>query len=80
MRICKRVGIYVRTYEKILTMTAEERAAKSRTKAQAAHEENLRQKTELVAEVREMYKSGILRSEIALRKFLDSHTVTRIWL
>jgi putative NADH-flavin reductase len=75
--ICKRIGIYVRTYEKILSMTPEERAAKSRTKAQAAHEENLRQKTELVAEVRDLHKIGMIRSEIARRKGLDSRTVTK---
>ena len=67
----------VRAYDKLMTMTPEERNSSFQTKMMAVHEEKVRWKVEQVDEVRELKKAGCSDREISRRTGLHTSTIRR---
>ncbi|SHJ36841.1 hypothetical protein [Lutispora thermophila] len=75
--ICLELNMDIRAYDKLMKMTPEEREASFQTKKMAVHDEKVKQKMELINEVRELKKIGYNNQEISRRTELDRKTVTR---
>jgi predicted transcriptional regulator len=75
--ICKNLDIDVRTYDKLVILTPEEVEAKCITKRERNHEEKIKQKMEIVNEVRELKSQGLSERKIAKQVGLGRVTVSK---
>lgn len=75
--ICRSVNMDIRAYDKLVSMTPEERGSLFKTKMMTAHEEKVKQKMERVDEVRELKKIGCSNREISKRTGLNRSTIRK---
>jgi len=75
--ICRSINMDVRAYDKLMTMTPEERNSSFQTKLMTEHEEKVKQKMERVNEVRELKRIGCSNREISRRTGLNTSTIRR---
>lgn len=77
IQICRCINMDVRTYDKLLNMTPEERDSQFQTKMMAVHEEKVQQKIERVNEVKELKRNGYSDREISRRTNLNTSTIKK---
>ena len=75
--ICRSLNMDIRTYDKLMSMTPEEREKSFETKNMIIHEERVKQKMERVNEVRELKRIGLSNRKIFRRTGLNRKTVSR---
>ena len=75
--ICKTLGIDARTYNKLVSMSSEEIEAKSTIKRERIHEEKIKQKMEIVNEVRDLKSLGVSERKISMQLGLARGTVSK---
>ena len=75
--ICKRLKIDVRTYNKLVSLTPEAVEAKCTTQRERKHEEKIKQKMEVVNEVRQLKSLGLSERKIAKKIGINRVTVSR---
>lgn len=75
--ICRSINMDIRAYDKLMAMTPEERESLFKTKMMTEHEEKVKQKMELVNEVRELKKIGCSNREVTRRTGLARKTIRR---
>ena len=75
--ICKSLGMDVRTYDKLVSLTPEEVEAKCITKRERNHEEKIEQKMEVVNKVRELKLLGLSERKIAKHVGISRTTVSK---
>ena len=75
--ICQSINMDIRAYDRLMSMTPEERESSFQTKMMTVHEEKVKQKMERVNEVRELKKIGCSNHEISRRTGLNRSTIRR---
>ena len=75
--ICKILNMDVRTYDKLIIATTEEIETRISSKKEKNHENKVRQKLELVNEVRELKRLGLSERKISKRIGLSRNTVKK---
>ncbi|WP_434630827.1 hypothetical protein PQ689_09895 [Thermoanaerobacterium thermosaccharolyticum] len=75
--ICQSINMDMRAYDRLMSMTPEERESSFQTKMMTVHEEKVKQKMERVNEVRELKKIGCSNHEISRRTGLNRSTIRR---
>jgi len=75
--ICKSLGMDVRTYDKLVSLTREEVETKCITKSERNHEEKIKQKMEVVNKVRELKLLGLSERKIAKHIGISRVTVSK---
>lgn len=76
-KICKDINMDVRAYDKLISMTPQERESSFQTKLMTIHEEKVKLKMERVNEVRELKKLGYNNCEISKCTGLDTSTIRK---
>jgi len=75
--ICKSLGMDVRTYDKLISLTPKDVEAKCTTERERKHEEKIKQKMEVVNEVRDLKTLGLSERKIAMKVGINRVTVSR---
>lgn len=75
--ICKELNLDIRVYNKLCSMTGEQREKYFTTKLTSKHDEKLSNKMTIVQEVRELKKIGYSLCDISQKTGLDTRTIKR---
>ncbi len=75
--ICTQLNMDIRTYDKLISQSEEEKQKKFKKKTTIIHEEKIQKKMKDVNEARELKKLGLSNREISRRMGLDRRTIKR---